>query len=333
MIVKRMPRYEVLDGWRGISILCVLAAHMLPLGPKKWALNATFGAIGMCIFFILSGFLIATTLIYRPSVRDFLIRRLFRILPLALLYLAIAFPLLGAPREAYLPNLLFFANWPPYWLKWGNGHFWSLDVEMQFYLGIALIFIIFRRLGLYLLPIFGLLVTANHVWHGDPLPMIDTYYRLDEILAGASLALVRERGAGCFLSTILERLSPYLMIPLLMASAHPATGYLNYFRPYFAALLVGATIYQNSSRLSSILMRRQLGYMAEISYALYVIHPLTMQGWLGEGNVLIRYLKRPLSFLLTFGFAYFSTYYYENRWINFGKILANYSSRSKGSGQ
>ena len=28
----------VLDGWRGISISCVLAGHMLPLGPKYWAL-------------------------------------------------------------------------------------------------------------------------------------------------------------------------------------------------------------------------------------------------------------------------------------------------------
>ena len=37
----------VLDGWRGISILLVLAAHLLPLGPKAWRLNETAGPMGM----------------------------------------------------------------------------------------------------------------------------------------------------------------------------------------------------------------------------------------------------------------------------------------------
>lgn len=33
----------VLDGWRAISILLVLAAHFLPLGPKPWQLNIAAG--------------------------------------------------------------------------------------------------------------------------------------------------------------------------------------------------------------------------------------------------------------------------------------------------
>ena len=32
-------RLLVLDGWRAVSILLVLAAHMLPLGPKALMLN------------------------------------------------------------------------------------------------------------------------------------------------------------------------------------------------------------------------------------------------------------------------------------------------------
>ena len=62
VVFRKIPRFPVLDGWRGISILCVLSAHMLPLGPKSWQLNATTATIGMSIFFTLSGFLITTTL-------------------------------------------------------------------------------------------------------------------------------------------------------------------------------------------------------------------------------------------------------------------------------
>jgi peptidoglycan/LPS O-acetylase OafA/YrhL len=77
-----------LDGWRGISILCVLAAHLLPLGPKAWQLNATAGPMGMALFFTLSGFLITHFLLNHAGVLDFLIRRFFRIVPLALAHLS-----------------------------------------------------------------------------------------------------------------------------------------------------------------------------------------------------------------------------------------------------
>ena len=56
----------VLDGWRGISILLVLASHLLPLGPKGWQLNATAGPMGMALFFTLSGFLITRFLLDAP---------------------------------------------------------------------------------------------------------------------------------------------------------------------------------------------------------------------------------------------------------------------------
>jgi peptidoglycan/LPS O-acetylase OafA/YrhL len=52
-----------------------------------------------------------------------------------------------------------------------------------------------------------------------------------------------------------------------------------------------------------------------ISYALYVIHPLTFQGWMNEGSPYNRYLfKRPISFALTFAVAHLSTFYWERPW-------------------
>jgi peptidoglycan/LPS O-acetylase OafA/YrhL len=46
-----------MDGWRGLSILFVLATHLLPLGPKVLRLNETFGPIGMALFFYTVGIL------------------------------------------------------------------------------------------------------------------------------------------------------------------------------------------------------------------------------------------------------------------------------------
>ena len=99
-------RLQVLDGWRGISILLVLAAHLLPLGPKAWALNETAGPMGMALFFTLSGFLITRFLLKHASIPDFLIRRTFRIVPLAWLSMIVAFPLAGVAGSDYLPNFL-----------------------------------------------------------------------------------------------------------------------------------------------------------------------------------------------------------------------------------
>lgn len=43
-------RFRALDGWRGISILLILAAHLLPLVPKRLHLNHTAAAMGMALF-------------------------------------------------------------------------------------------------------------------------------------------------------------------------------------------------------------------------------------------------------------------------------------------
>ena len=80
----------VLDGWRGLSILLVLAAHLFPLGQKAWQFNYGVGILGMVLFFTLSGFLITSFLLKKQSIPGFLIRRFFRIIPLAWLYLAVA---------------------------------------------------------------------------------------------------------------------------------------------------------------------------------------------------------------------------------------------------
>lgn len=127
----------VLDGWRAISILLVLAAHLLPLGPGSWGLNGAAELLGMSLFFCLSGFLITTNLACNPSIRDFVVRRLARILPLAYLAIAIGFTVFHASGETYLVYLLFIENYLHSYSVHYASHFWSLCVEVHFYAAIA----------------------------------------------------------------------------------------------------------------------------------------------------------------------------------------------------
>ena len=314
-------RLAVLDGWRGISVLLVLATHLLPLGPKWLRMNETAGPMGMALFFTLSGFLIVRFLLHHTSVPDFLIRRVARIVPLAWAAMLVTLLMAGAPLEDYLPNFLFYANLPPQHLNDPGSHLWSLCVEMQFYVGIALLVWLFGRRGLYLLPIICLGITIHRIVVHAPVDIV-TWRRADEILAGAMLAMAFEGKFGVRPSQLLSRMNAYVLIALLAVCSHPAIEPMNYVRPYVAATLVGVTLFAPPARLARLLTSRALGYVATISYAVYVIHHVLMFTWLGTGDKLARYLKRPLLFAATFLLAHISTFHFEYRFIGWGKRLS-----------
>ena len=104
-----------------------------------------------------------------------------------------------------------------------------------------------------------------------------------------------------------------------LAASHERLPWLNYARPYIAASLVGCTLVRERGALSQALASRPLRYVAKISYALYVLHAATLNGWLVEGSTLVKYAKRPICFALTFAGAHLSTNYYEHYWIQRGK--------------
>ena len=149
------PRFgylPTLDGWRAVAIGLVLLAHgsdsirrffppgvVRHLGPME-----NCGWVGVQLFFALSGFLICSRLLDERSrrgridLRQFYLRRVFRILPPALTFLAIA-GLLGLAGvipiglRNWALTILCLSNYvrPDTWYL---GHFWSLAVEEHFYL-------------------------------------------------------------------------------------------------------------------------------------------------------------------------------------------------------
>jgi peptidoglycan/LPS O-acetylase OafA/YrhL len=302
-----IKKFAVLDGLRAISIILVLAAHMVPLGFNDNTMTA--GAMGMSLFFALSGFLITTTLLNNGDVVAFIIKRLARIVPLAYLYTSVMLLFFAlSPIDAVL-TYAFVVNYiglGPY-----NWHFWSLCVEMQFYLAIALTVLLLGRQGLWLVWPACIAITLTRISVGSYIDF-RTHLRVDEILAGACVAMLFKeswRGALRF-PTLLATCAAIFWV---VCSA-PQAGWLQYLRPYATGAILMVILSHQDTMLSRLLSCAPLQYIANISYALYVIHPVTYMGWMHEGSFWPRAFKRLASFAMTFSLAHLSTFYWESPW-------------------
>jgi peptidoglycan/LPS O-acetylase OafA/YrhL len=147
---RRLGRQPGLDGLRAVAVLLVVGYHVTDVLKPVPFLPVFNGALGVDLFFVLSGFLITALLARERDERGkvrfgaFYRRRALRLLP-ALFVLLIAFLVyesvtdLVSPytKQSVISVLLYVSNWQftlhlqmtPY-----LGHLWSLSVEEQFYL-------------------------------------------------------------------------------------------------------------------------------------------------------------------------------------------------------
>jgi peptidoglycan/LPS O-acetylase OafA/YrhL len=147
---KKRGYIPTLDGWRAIAIALVILhhdqLHHSLGGVGVWLQR--YGYRGVDLFFALSGLLICTRLLEEEQLtgtiglRNFYVRRVFRIQPAALFYLiTISLLMLGGALqhawEGILFGLLLLRNYLPlHWVSrdYYTGHNWSLSVEEHFYL-------------------------------------------------------------------------------------------------------------------------------------------------------------------------------------------------------
>ncbi|MGZ3822906.1 MAG: acyltransferase family protein, partial [Mucilaginibacter sp.] len=192
-----MKRIPSLDGFRALSIILVLLAHSrLSVGfPHKYAEIVMHGAVGVTVFFVISGFLITTLLLSEDAedgsinLKSFYIRRAFRILPVFFLYTLFVsiwrnFENIGLTNNDILHALTFTVNFAHQKGSWFIGHFWTLSIEEQFYLIWPTIFILFRkhlksillililyscisRVIAYKLPLYTTLILAPYFSYSD----------------------------------------------------------------------------------------------------------------------------------------------------------------------
>jgi peptidoglycan/LPS O-acetylase OafA/YrhL len=134
-----MRHIPSLDGLRAISILMVVIGHWASLHYES-EVGGAFANLGVRIFFIISGYLITTLLLKEYAktstihLREFYVRRAYRILPAAIAFMLPVFVIYWHELRWYhmVAAALYVTNFD-YAHPWFLGHLWSLSVEEQFY--------------------------------------------------------------------------------------------------------------------------------------------------------------------------------------------------------
>lgn len=158
-------RIAVWDGWRGVAILLVLIGHFTF---SSWVWEER---LGVDVFFVLSGMLMSNILfVDRMNLRDFYIRRISRVLPALVVFLAGAlFVSIIMKYEfkivEFLSSLFFLRTYFPVEPQYFSaqpptGHLWSLNVEEHSYVAMSLISLVLVAKGRIALALFAIYVAS-----------------------------------------------------------------------------------------------------------------------------------------------------------------------------
>lgn len=301
---RRFIDIPSLDGLRAGSILLVFAAHAGFEGVVS-------GGLGVTVFFVLSGYLITTLLDIewgrssRISMRDFYLRRTFRILPLAYLVLCLVavLNLVGwigygeVPIAGTLSQFLHLGNYfaivnPDVHLLDGTSVYWSLAVEEHFYVVLPVVFVLTRRAGWdgrRQAVAFAWVCAAVLAWRCVLVYVLDastlrTYLatdtRIDSLLIGCIAALVDNPAVARAAAATNRRRDGWAaaagIVLILMTLVVRDEGFretLRYTVQSLAVLAVMRFVVRfPGSALGRILNLRPVAWLGRISYAFYLIH-------------------------------------------------------------
>lgn len=140
-----------LDQWRGLALVLVLISHGLYFTDRVHGA----GRVGVNLFFFISGVLVFRSLSGKRGAASFWWRRLKRLYPALLAYVAIMLPVGLQQSNGYLDSapsaLLYTMNYTTGTAPISLGHLWSIACEMQFYALAPLILLIGGRVRILLL--------------------------------------------------------------------------------------------------------------------------------------------------------------------------------------
>jgi len=301
--IKHIPE---LDGFRGVAVLMVMIEHIYESAPtgvtpsKPLEFVLTHGWLGVDLFFVLSGFLITGILLderERPDYfRGFYRRRALRILPLAFTCL-IVYALIyhhqydGAFALDFLLTLFFCANLNILFGVLplpGTGVMWSLAVEEHFYL---LWPVAIRRLSRYTIGALAIAIIllspvirglAMHYGVRAQSVYQLSWFRFDGLAMGAILAVFVRTQYFTIRNTWVAALGWLGVILIATALLEPygvfepkstlgvALRYTQAQALFGAAMAVA--LVHGGSRGTAFLRSRFLGWVAALSYCLYLIH-------------------------------------------------------------
>lgn len=334
-----------LDGWRAIAIFGVCCTHDTGIRGFGIFRFHEVGWAGVDLFFAISGLLICSRLLEeeqingRISLRDFYVRRVFRIFPPAYLFIAVAL-ILGLAHQipysipASIAAALMVRN---YWGAYSGtlpneiytDHFWSLSIEEHFYLILpaVLVFVKRRVLVLSIMTVAVCLWFLHWIKYGripGALSGSRTDLRIEELLVPAIFAILLKKPEIRRLALKWVRPWFWIAMTLLAGTAlhklHAGENFL--ILTVLFPFLVTSTMIHPQSLTTRILEWQPLRYIGRISYGIY----LWQQIFLIQRDT----VHWPFSILQTFPFNYLgflacaiaSYYLLEKPMIRLGHRLA-----------
>ncbi len=306
-------RIEGLDGIRGLATALVVAHHLtarffpqpgyVPKMPS-WAIA---GFLGVDLFFVLSGFLVAT-LGFEHRTRDgsrwwvtFYQRRAVRLLPALVVFLAahaIYSEVVGLSTKVEVWSLLLaltgLTNLAPVLgslgLNEGLLHLWTLAIEWQFYVVLPLLVLVLqpRRTKSSLAILAGLIIAVaawrTHLFlSGVAMPWLylRTDTRIDSILVGVALAYATPLWRGFPRLSISVAgwlgLGVYLFIVLRSSETDPFLYRMGFTVVAVLCAAVVASVVREAGPFR-LLKIRPLRAIGRVSYGLYIWHVLVIEG-------------------------------------------------------
>ncbi|WP_270888308.1 acyltransferase family protein [Pedococcus sp. 5OH_020] len=291
--------FTPLDGLRALSILLVVTDHTTdPL------FGALHGAVGVTIFFVISGYLISTLLLRDEERRGaaripaFYIRRAYRILPLYYLTLGAYIILVGVLHLQAGASSLWRSM--PWFLTYQNdlapvppvfvfGHSWSLAIEEKYYLLWPLMFAIplLRRHRLRVTGSLVVLTAVGSLWSA-------TFYfaTYTPILLGCVMALVLHNPSLYTWAARLARTDVALLLIGALIAWELEFENGSQVHIVFAVLtaLLLPSVLLGPRWLSTVLSHPVAAYIGTRSYAVYLIHRIakgTVDRVVGPGSTSI----------------------------------------------
>ncbi len=287
----------VLEGLRGMACLCVVYNHLL------WI--HTTGALGVMMFFVMSGFLMA--MLYLPITPGrftsrywtiFLTRRFFRVYPLyAILTLATweaakIYPFVwpGELQPQLLIDRILLID--------GNAFWWTIPVEMRFYLLFPLIAIavcaaIPRKSGGRMLALVAIwLASLLASWKYTLTPGISPPWTIANFFTGTSMYFIGGVALGYaykLYPETLSKLSPLwtglailCLVIFACFSTHPTIDFFGltdflWDKPVWPFLLSAGMVFSGllSHRIVTCLFTNPVTqFFGKISYSLFLFHPI-----------------------------------------------------------
>jgi peptidoglycan/LPS O-acetylase OafA/YrhL len=150
-------RSEVVDGFRGIAVISVMLFHYLaewsgPLGyAGAYCSWWRVGKLGVDLFFVISGFVITMTTLRSATAVEFGAKRGARLYPAFIVASLLVFAVLSLYDPLHLRVSLkdLAANFTmiaaDLGFKYVDGVFWTLAVEVKFYVFVFLSFLFLRN--------------------------------------------------------------------------------------------------------------------------------------------------------------------------------------------